>query len=147
VILEDTVEQCAATVARRSDHSHGDAGAVGEERAPDNRGIVVGEVRSGLGLLDAWATGASRASPWCTRHRQRALLRLDRLAQRANVPPQRDLIAEAIHVIAVLEGAHARRRVTDLVRVDGLDAAGGYVLHRGATPIPPSSGASPCRPL
>ena len=62
-----------------------------------------------------------------------ALARLDRLAQRANVPPQRALIAEAIHLIAVIEGGNASRRVTDLVRVDGLDASGQYVLSRIAT--------------
>ena len=68
-----------------------------------------------------------------------ALLRLDRLAQRANVPPQRYLVAEAIHWIAVLEGSHARRRLTDLVRVEGLDRDGHFVLHRlTATAATPS---------
>ena len=107
--------------------------------------IVVGEVRGSeaLDLLDAWATGhpggvatVHASSP------EGALLRLDRLAQRANVPPQRHLVAEAIHWIAVLEGSHARRRLTDLVRVEGLDREGHFVLHRPTATAPTPSGDS-----
>src|SRR5438132_555581 len=107
--------------------------------------IVVGEVRGSeaLDLLDAWATGhpggvatVHASSP------EGALLRLDRLAQRANVPPQRHLVAEAIHWIAVLEGSHARRRLTDLVRVDGLDRDGHFLLHRPTATEATSSGDS-----
>jgi type IV secretion system protein VirB11 len=59
-----------------------------------------------------------------------ALHRLDRLAQRANVPPQPALVAEAVDLVVVLEGHHARRRVSDLVRVTGLAPDGRYLLHR-----------------
>jgi len=107
--------------------------------------IVVGEVRGSeaLDLLDAWATG--HPGGVATVHAstpEGALLRLDRLAQRANVPPQRHLVAEAVHLIAVLEGSHARRRLTDLVQVDGLDRDGRFVLQRLTTTHTPSSGDS-----
>jgi len=69
-------------------------------------------------------------------------MRLDRLAQRANVPPQRQLVAEAVHLVAVLEGSHARRRLTDLVRVEGLDRDGHFVLQRLNTTTASSSGDS-----
>src|SRR2546425_3304721 len=107
--------------------------------------LAVAKVRGSeaLDLLDAWATGhpggvatVHASSP------EGALLRLDRLAQRANVPPQRHLVAEAVHLIAVLEGAHARRRLTDLVRVEGLDRDGHFILHRPSTTDVPSPGDS-----
>jgi Flp pilus assembly CpaF family ATPase len=69
-------------------------------------------------------------------------LRLDRLAQRANVPPQQALIAEAIHLIVLLEGSNAGRRVTDLVSVAGVDTHGSYVLDRQLTPSVPPRGVS-----
>ena len=153
VILEDTVElQCAGIdhLALRTSPTVTLAQLVKSALRTSPTRIVVGEVRGSeaLELLDAWATG--HPGGVATVHAssaEGALLRLDRLAQRANVPPQRALIAEAIHVIAVLEGSHARRRVTELVRVDGLDGDGRYVLHRCATPVPSSSGASPCPSL
>jgi len=51
-------------------------------------------------------------------------------------------VAEAIHLIAILEGSHARRRLTDLVRVDGLDRDGHFVLHRPTTTTATPSGDS-----
>jgi type IV secretion system protein TrbB len=93
--------------------------------SPDR--IVVGEVRDGaaLYLLDAWATGHSGGV--ATLHASDplgALHRLDRLAQRENVPPQPDLVAEAIDWIITM----AHRRVVGLSRVRGLDARGGYIV-------------------
>ena len=136
VILEDTVElQCVAPdhLALRTSPTVTLAQLVKSALRTSPTRIVVGEVRGSeaLDLLDAWATGhpggvatVHAASP------EGALLRLDRLAQRANVPPQRHLVAEAIHWIAILEGSHAGRRLTDLVRVHGLDGEGQFVLHR-----------------
>jgi type IV secretion system protein TrbB len=136
VILEDTVElQCAGIdhIALRS------CPRVSLEqllksalRTSPNR-IVVGEVRGAeaLQLLDAWATG--HPGGVATLHASSAagaLLRLDRLAQRANVPPQRDLIAETVHLIVVIEGGSTGRRITDLVTVTGLDDAGRFLLGR-----------------
>jgi len=61
-----------------------------------------------------------------------ALSRLDRLAQRANVPPQRELIAETVHLIVVIEGGSTGRRITDLVTVTGLDERGRFLLRRAS---------------
>jgi len=144
VILEDTVElQCLAPdhLALRTTPTVTLAQLVKSALRTSPTRIVVGEVRGSeaLDLLDAWATGhpggvatVHASSP------QGALLRLDRLAQRANVPPQRHLVAEAIQWIAVLEGSHARRQVTDLVRVDGLDQDGHFVLRPTLTAATPS---------
>ena len=149
VILEDTVElQCLAPdhLALRTTPTVTLAQVVKSALRTSPTRIVVGEVRGSeaLDLLDAWATGhpggvatVHASSP------QGALLRLDRLAQRANVPPQRHLVAEAIQWIAVLEGSHARRQVTDLVRVDGLDRDGHFVLHRPTLTAATPSGDSP----
>ena len=149
VILEDTVElQSVAPdhLALRTSPTMSLAQLVKSALRTSPTRIVVGEVRGSeaLDLLDAWATGhpggvatVHASSP------EGALLRLDRLAQRANVPPQRHLVAEAVHLIAVLEGAHARRRLTDLGRVEGLDRDGRFVLHRLTTTHATSSGDSP----
>ena len=56
-----------------------------------------------------------------------ALHRLDRLAQRAGVDPQPDLVADAIQLIVMIAGGATGRRVTDMVEVAGR-AAGAYRL-------------------
>lgn len=136
VLLEDTVElQCAAAdhLALRSGPGVSLAQLVKSALRTSPNRIVVGEVRGpeALDLLDAWATG--HPGGVATVHAssaEGALLRLDRLAQRANVPSQRSLIAEAIHLVVVIEGGNGGRRVTDLARVDGLDAHGAFVVCR-----------------
>jgi len=148
VILEDTVElQCVAPdhLALRTSPAVGLAQLVKSALRASPTRIVVGEVRGSeaLDLLDAWATG--HPGGVATVHASSplgALLRLDRLAQRANVPPQRHLVAEAIHLIAVLQGSHAGRRLADLVRVDGLDRDGEFVLRRPTGTAATSSGDS-----
>jgi type IV secretion system protein TrbB len=86
--------------------------------SPDR--IVIGEVRdaAALDLLDAWTTG--HPGGCATVHAETplgALRRLDRLAQRAGVPPQAELVAEAVALIVITEG----RRVVGVSRVVGLD--------------------------
>ncbi len=140
VILEDTVElQCAARdhLALRTGRHVSLAELVKSALRTSPSRLIVGEVRGSeaLDLLDAWATG--HPGGVATVHAssaEGALLRLDRLAQRANVPPQAPLIAEAIHVIVVIEGGNTGRRVSDLVRVCGLDAGGRYRLERFIAP-------------
>lgn len=136
VILEDTIElQCAAPdhLALRTSRSVTLAQLVKSALRTSPNRIVVGEVRGSeaLDLLDAWATGhpggvatVHASSP------EGALARLDRLAQRANVPAQRQLVAEAIHLVAVIEGGNGGRRVTDLARVAGLREDGQYAIRR-----------------
>jgi type IV secretion system protein VirB11 len=148
VILEDTIElQCVATdhlALRTGPHVTLAQLVKSALRTSPNR-IVVGEVRGSeaLDLLDAWVTG--HPGGVATVHAssaEGALLRLDRLAQRANVPPQRHLVAEAVHLIAVLQGSNAGRRVTDLVRVAGLDRHDQFVFHHSTTSdVIPSGGS------
>lgn len=135
VVLEDTVElQCAARdhLALRTNRHLTLADLVKSALRTSPNRIIVGEVRGveALDLLDAWATG--HPGGVATVHASSAdgaLLRLDRLAQRANVPSQTQLVAEAIHLVVVIEGGNQGRRVTDVVRVNGLDTEGRFVLH------------------
>jgi len=144
VILEDTVElQCEATdhLALRTTSTVSLAHLVRHTlRAYPDR-IVVGEVRGpeALDLLDAWSTG--HPGGLGTFHAQDALgtlLRLDRLCQRANVPSQVELIAEAVDLIVLMEGGHGGRRVKDLVRVLGLRPDGSFHLESLGTATHPT---------
>jgi type IV secretion system protein TrbB len=139
VILEDTAElQCFAP-----DHlalTTPVGGSLSQlvkatlRTSPDR--IVVGEVRdeAALDLLDAWATG--HPGGVATVHASSthgALARLDRLAQRANVPPQQMLVAEAVDWVVMMEGGSAMRgarRVTEVAKVLGVAPDGTYDLHR-----------------
>ena len=129
VVLEDTAElQCRADdhlslrTSEGGDVSLSDLVRFTLRCTPDR--IVVGEVRDGaaLHLLDAWATGhpGGCATVHATDARG-ALRRLDRLAQRAGVPPQPALVAEAVGVVVVIQGGNEGRRVRELVRVLGHD--------------------------
>lgn len=136
VILEDTVElQCAARdqLALRTTANVSLSGLLRSALRTSPSRIIVGEVRGveALDLLDAWATG--HPGGVATLHASSAagaLSRLDRLAQRANVPAQAHLVAEAIHLVVLIEGGHARRRVTEIARVRGLTPDGQFVLQR-----------------
>ena len=97
--------------------------------------IVVGEVRGAevLAVLKAWNTG--HPGGFLTVHANDAyagLLRLETLIQEANVPVQRDLIAEAIDLIVVFMRARGRLVVSEIARVVGASPKG-YDLVR----IPP----------
>lgn len=159
VILEDTVELQCAAVDHLALRTTGDISLAqlvkGALRVSPSR-IIVGEVRdhAALDLLDAWATG--HPGGCATLHATSApgaLLRLDRLAQRANVPSQVALIAEAIHLIVVIErstnantkgvdfrgtqlrdapssGGLATRHVVDVNRVSRLTRDNQFVLQR-----------------
>jgi type IV secretion system protein VirB11 len=140
VILEDTVElQCAARdqLALRTTATVSLAELLRSALRTSPSRIIVGEVRGpeALDLLDAWATG--HPGGVATLHAssaEGALHRLDRLAQRANVPPQAELVAEAVHLVVLIDGGHARRRVTEIARVLGLDAEGRFILARVQPP-------------
>jgi type IV secretion system protein VirB11 len=92
--------------------------------------IVIGEVRGpeALDLLKAWGTG--HPGGVATLHAGSATGALNRLEQLiaegvVNVP--RNLIAEAVDVIVLIDGRGQARRVRELVRVTGCEA-GGYRL-------------------
>jgi P-type conjugative transfer ATPase TrbB len=93
--------------------------------------IPIGEVRGSeaLDLLKAWGTGHPGGIG--TIHAgsaMGALRRLEQLIQEAVVTVPRALIAETIDLIAVLAGRGGERRLVELAAVEGLSAAGDYVL-------------------
>lgn len=136
VLIEDTAElRCAAPdhLALRTTSALSFAALVKATLRASPTRIILGEVRdeAALDFLDANATG--HPGGLCTTHAGsalEALHRLDRLAQRANVPPQRELIAEAVRLVVVLAGGNEDRRVTELTRVDGYAPERGFVLRR-----------------
>lgn len=136
VVLEDTVElRCPLPdhLCLRTTPELPLAALVKATLRTNPTRIVIGEVRdqAALDFLDASVTG--HPGGLCTVHASTAdatLARLDRLAQRANVPPQAQLIADAIDLVVVLEGDHRTRRVSDLARVSGLTSDGRFILHR-----------------
>jgi type IV secretion system protein TrbB len=130
VIIEDTLEiQCRAqnVVQLRTAEA---ADLTRLVRAtmrlrPDR--IIIGEVRGAeaLGLLKAWATGHPGGVTTVHANSARGVLtRLSSLVQEAGVPPQPELIAETIKLIAFIVRTASGWHVTELVRVDGYDARG-----------------------
>jgi P-type conjugative transfer ATPase TrbB len=134
VVLEDTRElQCAARdhLALRTTDEVDLSGLVRLTLRSSPDRIVIGEVRdkAALQLLDAWSTGhpggvaTVHATDACG-----ALDRLDRLAQRNGVPPQAQLVADAVDLVVVVAGSGQQRRVREMVRVLGLTRTGRYEL-------------------
>lgn len=149
ILIEDTRElQCAApnTVALRTRD-----GAVtltdlvrsALRLRPDR--IPIGEVRGAeaLDLVKAWGTGhpggvgTLHAGSACG-----ALNRLEQLIQEAVLVPPRALIAETIHLVAVLAGRGEARRLIELAAVEGLAADGAYRLTPLSDPSAIIPGAS-----
>ncbi len=133
VLIEDTRElQCAAPnlVALRTKDgvaSLSDLVRSALRLRPDR--IPIGEVRGAeaLDLLKAWGTGHPGGIG--TIHAGSAigaLRRMEQLIQEAVVTVPRPLIAETINLVAVLSGRGAARRLTELVRVEGLGPDGDY---------------------
>jgi type IV secretion system protein VirB11 len=93
--------------------------------------IIIGEVRGAeaLALLKAWNTGHPGGVTTIHANSARAALtRLSSLVQEAGVPPQLELIAETINLLAFIVRTHAGRRVTELVRVAGYNVHDGFAL-------------------
>ncbi|WP_449045754.1 P-type conjugative transfer ATPase TrbB [Paracoccus versutus] len=154
VIIEDTRElQCAAPnlVAMRTKDgvaSLSDLVRSSLRLRPDR--IPIGEVRGAeaLDLLKAWGTGHPGGIG--TIHAGSgigALRRLEQLIQEAVVTVPRALIAETVDLVAVLAGRGSNRRLTELVRVDGLGPDGDYriasVIPGTETDIPQNTGETP----
>jgi type IV secretion system protein VirB11 len=144
VLIEDTRElQCAAPnlVAMRTKDgvvSLSDLVRSSLRLRPDR--IPIGEVRGAeaLDLLKAWGTGHPGGIG--TIHAGTALgalRRMEQLIQEAVVTVPRALLAETIDLIAVLVRDGHGRRLAELARVEGLDAAtGDYRLTPLTTPRP-----------
>lgn len=89
---------------------------------------VIGKVRGAeaLGLLKAWATG--HPGGVTTVHANSApavLTRLSSLVQETGVPPQPELIAATIKLIAFIVRTPTGSRVTEIVRLEGYDVREG----------------------
>jgi len=127
ILLEDTVElQCMS-----EDHVplRTRAGVVSMAELvrstlrlrPDR--IVIGEVRGAeaLDLLKAWGTGHPGGIATIHAGSARgALTRLEQLIQEVAVTVPRALIAEAVDVVIFIAGRGRKRRVDEIVSVDGL---------------------------
>ena len=135
VMIEDTRElQCAAPNVISMRTKDGVATLTDLVRSamrlrPDR--IPIGEVRGpeALDLVKAWSTGHPGGVG--TLHAGSALgalLRLEQLIQEAVITVPRALIAETINLIVVLHGRGHQRRVSEMVRVAGLDPSGAYEL-------------------
>ncbi len=135
VLIEDTRElQCAApnlVALRTKDNvaSLSDLVRSSLRLRPDR--IPIGEVRGpeALDLLKAWGTGHPGGIG--TIHAATALgalRRMEQLIQEAVVTVPRALIAETIDLVAVLSGRGSARCLSELARVEGLDATGDYRL-------------------
>jgi type IV secretion system protein VirB11 len=141
VLIEDTRElQCAAPnlVALRTKDgvaSLSDLVRSSLRLRPDR--IPIGEVRGAeaLDLLKAWGTGHPGGVG--TIHAGSAigaLRRLEQLIQEAVVAVPRALIAETIDLVAVLSGRGSARRLSELARVEGLEASGDYRVIPAVSP-------------
>jgi type IV secretion system protein TrbB len=135
VILEDTRElNCAAEDCVKLRTKPGVATLADLVRStlrlrPDR--IIVGEVRGAeaLDMLKAWNTGHPGGLATVHANSARgALYRIEQLVQEATVTVPRRLIAEAIDILVFLEGRGSTRRVTEVARVEGLDADDDYAL-------------------
>jgi type IV secretion system protein VirB11 len=134
VILEDTLElQCKGenTVSLRTCDAADLARLVRATLRLRPDVIIVGEVRGreALEMLKAWNTG--HPGGITTVHANNAgaaLSRLDQLVQEAGVPPQPQLIADAIDLVVSIKRTPSGRRVSEVVRVEGFDRTDGYRL-------------------
>jgi P-type conjugative transfer ATPase TrbB len=134
IIIEDTRElQCDAPNVMQL-HTSAAADLIFLTRTtmrarPDR--IIIGEVRGAeaLGMLKAWNTGhPGGVTTVHANSATAALVRLSSLVQEANVPPQPELIAETIHLLAFIARTPEGRRVTEMVRVQGYDPEHGFKL-------------------
>jgi P-type conjugative transfer ATPase TrbB len=136
IILEDTIELRCTTadhLTLRTTPTLSLAQLVKTTLRANPDRIVVGEVRDGaaLDLLDAWATG--HPGGCATLHAttpEGALLRLDRLAQRAARQSQVHLIVDAVQLVVMMQQTPTGRRVTEIARVRGVDHHQRFILER-----------------
>ncbi|MDE2175495.1 MAG: P-type conjugative transfer ATPase TrbB [Betaproteobacteria bacterium] len=95
--------------------------------------IVVGEVRDGsaLALLKAWNTGhPGGVGTVHANDASAALIRIGQLIQEAGVPPNPELIAEAVNVVVSIKRTADGRRVEEVAAVRGWSSSGGFHVER-----------------
>lgn len=135
LILEDTQElQCTVDnyVAMRTNDeiSMQDLLKITMRQRPDR--IIIGEVRGkeALDMIKAWNTG--HPGGVCTVHANDAragLLRIEQLISEVSETPMRELVAEAINVVAFLvRDPKIGPRLAELIAVDGLTEHGDYIF-------------------
>jgi type IV secretion system protein VirB11 len=138
-ILEDVFELSAPHL-RNKNHLHTSAEISLQKlvraalRLSLNR-IIVGEVRGAeaLDMLKSWRVGCQGSMTTIhSNSAAAALTRLGSLVQEAGVPDQSRLIAEAVQLIVFIEAEpienDVRRRVTEIVRVHGINREGQFNL-------------------
>ena len=134
LILEDTLElQCSmdnfVSMRTTSDMSMQDLLKVTMRQRPDR--IIIGEVRGkeALDMLKAWNTG--HPGGVCTVHANDAragLLRIEQLISEVSQSPMKELIAEAIDVVAFLiRDPHIGPKLSELINVEGV-SNGQYIF-------------------
>ncbi len=134
IILEDTPElQCTMDnfipMRTTSDVSMQELLKITMRQRPDR--IIIGEVRGkeALDMLKAWNTG--HPGGVCTVHANDAragLLRIEQLISEVSQSPMRELIAEAIDVVAFLiRDPHIGPKLSELINVEGV-SNGQYVF-------------------
>ncbi|MDA8382039.1 MAG: P-type conjugative transfer ATPase TrbB [Betaproteobacteria bacterium] len=97
--------------------------------------IVVGEVRDGsaLALLKAWNTGhPGGVGTVHANDASAALIRVGQLIQEAGVPPNPELLAEAVNVVVSIKRTAEGRRIEEVSLVRGWSAGGGFHVERVA---------------
>ena len=97
--------------------------------------IVVGEVRDGsaLALLKAWNTGhPGGVGTVHANDASAALIRVGQLIQEAGVPPNPELIAEAINVVVSIKRTAEGRRIEEVSLVCGWSPGGGFHVEKVA---------------
>jgi Flp pilus assembly CpaF family ATPase len=127
VIIEDTRElQCAApnvVFFRTSDEIDMTRLLKSTMRMRPDR-IIVGEVRGkeALDLLKAWNTGhPGGIGTVHANDAKAALVRIGMLIQEANVPPNPELIAEAVNIVISIKRAPGGRVVDEVLAVTGYE--------------------------
>ena len=92
-----------------------------------------GEVRdaSALALLKAWNTGhPGGVGTVHANDAAAALITIGQLVQEAGVPPNPELIAEAVNVVVSIKRTQTGREVDEIVAVTGWMPADGFLVKR-----------------
>lgn len=135
VIIEDTRElQCKSenfsSLKSTQEISMSDLVRSTLRLRPDR--VIVGEVRDGaaLAMLNVWNTGhEGGVATVHANSAELALMRLEQLVSQVSKSTQKELIGETVHMVVYIERRDGKRRVSELVRVNGYEN-GRYVTRR-----------------